>query len=221
MLILAVDLGTTGNRAIVFDQETRVVAKSYREFRQLFPQPGWVEHDPAEIWESTRTVIAEAVAQVDAGQIAAVGVTNQRETIVSWDPKTGQPLHNAIVWQDRRTSARCAEIKGEGFEKEIRQRTGLVCDPYFSATKIEWLRQNVPATRAGIFGTIDAWILWKLTGGKVFATDPSNASRTMLFNLRKRCWDDELLKLFAVAREQLPEVRASSGNFGVIDGFGF
>src|SRR6266704_619905 len=133
MLILGIDLGTTGNRASVFDHETRVVAKSYREFRQLFPQPGWVEHDPAEIWESAHTVIAEAVAQVDSGQIEAVGVTNQRETVVSWDPKTGQPLHNAIVWQDRRTSARCAETKRTGFANEIRQRTGLVCDPYFSA----------------------------------------------------------------------------------------
>ena len=223
MLILAVDLGTTGNRAIVFDHETRVVAKSYRAFRQLFPQPGWVEHDPAEIWESTRAVIAEAVAQVDVDKIAAVGVTNQRETIVSWDPKTGQPLHNAIVWQDRRTSARCAEMKREGFGKEIRRRTGLVCDPYFSATKIEWLLQNVPATRRGIFGTIDSWILSKLTGGRVHATDVSNASRTMLFNLHECRWDDELLKYFGVSRETLPEVRASSGKFGMLDPdlFGF
>ncbi|HXI84005.1 MAG TPA: glycerol kinase GlpK [Verrucomicrobiae bacterium] len=223
MLILALDLGTTGNRAIVFDQETRVVAKSYREFRQLFPQSGWVEHDPAEIWESTRTVIAEAVAQVDTGEIIAVGVTNQRETVVSWDPKTGRPLHNAIVWQDRRTSARCAEIKNQGFEKEIRQRTGLVCDPYFSATKIQWLLQNVPATRSGVFGTIDSWILSKLTGGRIHATDVSNASRTMLFNLQERRWDDELLKCFGVSRETLPEVRASSGEFGRLDPdlFGF
>ena len=223
MLILAIDLGTTGNRAIVFDHETRVVAKSYREFRQLFPQAGWVEHDPAEIWESTRAVIAEAVAQVDATQIGAVGITNQRETIVSWDPKTGQPLHNAIVWQDRRTSARCAEIKHAGFEKEIRQRTGLVCDPYFSATKIEWLLQNMPATRRGVFGTIDTWILSKLTGGRAHATDVSNASRTMLFNLRERRWDDELLKYFGVPREALPEERPSSGDFGMLDPglFGF
>jgi glycerol kinase len=223
MLILAIDLGTTGNRAIIFDHETRVVAKSYREFRQLFPQAGWVEHDPVEIWEGTRAVIAEAVAHVDAQQIAAIGITNQRETVVSWDPKTGEPLHNAIVWQDRRTSARCAEIKREGFEKEIHQRTGLVCDPYFSATKIEWLLQNAPATRRGIFGTIDSWILSKLTGGRVHATDVSNASRTMLFNLQERRWDDELLKYFGVSRETLPEVRASSGEFGRLDPgwFGF
>src|ERR1017187_5562411 len=223
MLILAIDLDTTGNRAIVFDHETRVVAKSYREFRQLFPQAGWVEHDPAEIWESTRAVIAEAVAQVDATQIGAVGITNQRETVVSWDPKTGQPLHNAIVWQDRRTSARCAEIKSEGFENEIRQRTGLVCDPYFSATKIEWLLQNAPPTRRGVFGTMDSWILSKLTGGRVHATDVSNASRTMLFNLRERKWDDKLLKYFGVSEESLPEVRASSGDFGKLDPglFGF
>src|SRR5208282_2513019 len=166
MLILAIDLGTTGNRAIVFDRETRAVASSYREFQQKFPQPGWVEHDPMEIWDATRAVVAEAVGRVDAKQIAAIGLTNQRETIVSWDPKTGEPLHNAIVWQDRRTAARCAEIRKSGFDREIHQRTGLVCDPYFSATKIEWLLQNVPATRRGIFGTIDSWILWKLTGGR-------------------------------------------------------
>jgi len=223
MLILAIDLGTTGNRAIVFDRETRVVATSYREFRQLFPRPGWVEHDPVEIWETARAVAAEAIAQVDANQIAAVGIANQRETVVSWDPRTGQPLHKTIVWQDRHTSARCAEMRRNGFSKEIHERTGLVCDPYFSATKIEWLLQNAPATRHGVFGTIDSWIVWKLTGGRVRATDVSNASRTMLFNLRKRCWDDELLKRFGVSREMLPEVRPTSGGFGTVDPgwFGF
>jgi glycerol kinase len=223
MLILAIDLGTTGNRAIVFDHETRAVAKSYREFRQLFPQPGWVEHDPAEIWETTRAVIAEVLAQVDADQIAAVGVTNQRETIVCWDPRTGQPLHNAIVWQDRRTAARCAGMRRDGSATTIHERTGLVCDPYFSATKIEWLLQNVPTTRRGIFGTVDSWIVWKLTGGRVHATDVSNASRTMLFNLRECRWDDELLKHFGVSREALPDVRPSSGEFGMVDPslFGF
>jgi glycerol kinase len=223
MLILAIDLGTTGNRAIVFDRETRVVAQSYREFRQLFPQPGWVEHDPVEIWETTRAVIADALAQVDANQIVAVGIANQRETVVCWDPKTSEPLHNAIVWQDRRTAARCAELRREGPAKEIHERTGLVCDPYFSATKIEWLLQNVPGTRHGVFGTVDSWIVWKLTGGRVYATDASNASRTMLFNLRERRWDDRLLKHFGVPREALPEVRPSSGNFGTLDPglFGF
>src|ERR1017187_3109611 len=223
MLILAIDLGTTGNRAIVFDHETRVVAQSYREFRQLFPQPGWVEHDPLEIWETARAVVADAVGKVDAKQIAAVGVTNQRETIVCWDPKTGQPLHNAIVWQDRRTAARCDELRRDGLATGIHRRTGLVCDPYFSATKIEWLLRNVPATRHGVFGTIDSWIVWKLTGGRVFATDPSNASRTMLFHLRERRWDDVLLKHFGVSRDVLPEVRASSGEFGVVEPelFGF
>jgi len=223
MLILAIDLGTTGNRAIVFDRETRVVAKSHREFRQLFPQSGWVEHDPEEIWESARGVIAEVVAQVDASQIVAIGVTNQRETVVAWDPKTGRPLHNAIVWQDRRTSERCNGIKSGEFGKEIQRRTGLVCDPYFSATKIEWLLQNVPATRRGIFGTIDSWILSKLTSGKVHATDVSNASRTMLFNLHERRWDDELLKYFGVPLEKLPQVRASDSEFGRLDPdlFGF
>ncbi len=223
MLILAIDLGTTGNRAIVFDRETRVRASSYREFRQIFPQPGWVEHDPAEIWETTRAVVAEAVSQVDARQIVAVGITNQRETVVAWDPQTGQPLHNAIVWQDRRTAVRCAEFRQQGREEEIRLRTGLVCDPYFSATKIEWLLKNLPATRRGVFGTIDSWILSKLTGGKVFATDPSNASRTMLFNLRERNWDDDLLRTFGVRRDALAEVRPSSGDFGIVEPglFGF
>jgi len=223
MLILAIDLGTTGNRAIVFDHETRIVASSYREFRQLFPRPGWVEHDPAEIWESTRAVITEAVSRVDAKQIATVGVTNQRETVVCWDPKTGRPLHNAIVWQDRRTADRCAELKREGLAEDIRHRTGLVCDPYFSATKMEWLLHNVPAARQGILGTIDSWIIWKLTGGRVHATDVSNASRTMLFNLHQRAWDASLLKLFGVPRDMLPETRPSCGSFGALDPdlFGF
>jgi glycerol kinase len=223
MLILAIDLGTTGNRAMVFDRETRVVGSGYREFRQLFPQPGWVEHDPEEIWETTRAVITEAIAKVDTDQIVAVGVTNQRETIVCWDPKTGKPLHNAIVWQDRRTAGRCEELRRSGFAREIHRRTGLVCDPYFSATKIEWLLQNVPATRHGIFGTIDSWIIWKLTGGRVHATDVSNASRTMLFHLRERKWDEELLKQFGVSRQMLPDVRASAGDFGVVEPglFGF
>src|SRR5205823_11808098 len=143
-------------------------------------------------------------------QIVAVGIANQRETIVAWDPATGQPLHNAIVWQDRRTAARCDELKRDGADRDIRERTGLVCDPYFSATKIEWLLRNVPATRRGVFGTVDSWILWNLTGGKVHATDVSNASRTMLFHLRDRAWDDTLLKTFGVPREALPELRATS-----------
>jgi len=205
-LILALDLGTTGNRAIIFDRDTRIVASSYREFTQHYPQPGWVEHDPLEIWESVRTVMAE----VNPRDIVGIGIANQRETIVAWDRNTGKPLHNAIVWQDRRTAARCANLPAA----EIHERTGLVCDPYFSATKIEWLLQNVPAARRGLFGTIDSWILWKLTGGKVFATDPSNASRTMLFNIREQRWDATLLKLFGVSAEQLPEVRPSSGHFG-------
>ncbi len=211
MLILAIDLGTTGNRAIVFDRETRVVGSSYREFRQLFPQPGWVEHDPEEIWETTRTVIAEAVARVDTDQIVAVGVTNQRETVVCWDPKTGKPLHNAIVWQGRRTAGRCEELRRSGFATEIHRGTGLVCDPYFSATKMEWLLRNVPATRHGVFGTIDSWIVWNLTGGRVHATDVSNASRTMLFDLHERRWDAELLGHFWRVARNVPDVRASAG----------
>jgi glycerol kinase len=209
-LILALDLGTTGNRAIIFDCDTNIVASSYREFRQIFPQPGWVEHDPTEIWITACAVINEAIAKVNRREIVAVGITNQRETVVAWDRRTGEPLYNAIVWQDRRTAERCTALPAT----EIRERTGLVCDPYFSATKIEWLLRNIPATQHGVFGTIDSWVLWKLTGGKTFATDPTNASRTMLFDLRERRWDDELLNLFGVAREQLPEVRASSANFG-------
>lgn len=223
MLILAIDLGTTGNRAIIFDDQTRIVAQCYREFTQYFPQPGWVEHDPAEIWATTRAVIAEAVARVDPSQIVAVGVANQRETVVAWDSRTGRPLHRAIVWQDRRTADRCAQLKRDGVERLIHERTGLVCDPYFSATKIEWLLNHVPATRDAMFGTIDAWIVWNLTGGRVCATDPGNAARTMLFNLRDRCWDDTLLGIFGVNRSSLPEVRPSAGDFGVIDKslFGF
>lgn len=223
MLILSIDLGTTGNRAIIFDRDTNVVASSYREFKQIFPQPGWVEHDAAEIWASTREVIAEAVGKVDKTQISAIGLTNQRETVVAWNPKTGEPIHNAIVWQDRRTASRCAELKRDGLEKEIRERTGLLLDPYFSATKIEWLLKNVPAAQNAIFGTIDSWILWKLTGGKVHATDVSNASRTMLFNLATCDWDDRLLELFSVSRSSLPKVHASSGKIAALDStlFGF
>lgn len=223
MFVLAIDLGTTGNRAIVFDRDTRIVAQSYREFRQIYPQPGWVEHDPEEIWSTTRAVIAEAVPQIDPKQIAAIGIANQRETIIAWDPKSGKPLHNAIVWQDRRTAERCAQLKSDGVANDIHQLTGLVCDPYFSATKIEWLLKNVPTTQQGVFGTVDSWILWKLTGGNVHATDVSNASRTMLFNLRERRWDESLLKLFGVPARALPVVRASSAEFGAVDPnlFGF
>ncbi|MFN7140012.1 MAG: FGGY family carbohydrate kinase, partial [Limisphaerales bacterium] len=163
-----------------------------------------------EIWASTREVIGEAIKQVDKSRIVAIGLTNQRETVVAWDPKSGEPIHNAIVWQDRRTSARCAELKRLGLEVEIRERTGLLCDPYFSATKMEWLLQHVPAARNAIFGTIDSWILWNLTGGKVHATDVSNASRTMLFNLETCDWDERLLELFGVGRSQLPQICATS-----------
>ncbi len=217
MLILALDLGTTGNRAIVFDRETRVQAQSYREFKQIFPHPGWVEHDPTEIWQSAKLVISEVLSKVDSAQIAAVGITNQRETAVAWDPSTGKPLHNAIVWQDRRTASRCAELKQAGLEEEVRQRTGLVCDPYFSSTKIEWLLKNVPATRSGVFGTVDSWILWNLTGGRVHATDVTNASRTMLFHIGELRWDERLLGEFGIKCEALPEVRPTLGDFGALD----
>lgn len=223
MLILAIDLGTTGNRAVVVDQDLRVVSRAYEEFSQYFPRPGWVEHDPEEIWETARRTIREAISRVDAEKIGAVGVTNQRETVVCWDPESGRPLHRAIVWQDRRTSERCVQLERNGLGKAIQHRTGLRLDPYFSGTKIEWLLRNVPDTADGVFGTVDSWILWKLTGGRLHATDPSNASRTMLYNLGERRWDPELMQLFGVKREALPQVRPSSGDFGEIDPelFGF
>lgn len=217
--ILALDEGTTSARAIVFEQSGRVRAVAQREFEQSFPKPGWVEHDPAEIWAVQASVATEALerARVTARDIAAVGVTNQRETALLWDRATGEPLAPAIVWQDRRTAGRCEALRSAGHEAEVRARTGLVIDPYFSATKIGWLLAHVKGARdaAGAgrlaFGTIDSWLLWKLTGGRVHATDVSNASRTLLFNIHTMTWDDELLSIFGVPREILPEVVASAG----------
>ncbi len=216
--ILALDQGTTSSRAIVFDHRGRVRAAAQQEFRQIFPKPGWVEHDPEEIWSSQIAVARRALKEsgLAAADIAAIGITNQRETTVLWDRKTGRPVHNAIVWQDRRTSEWCDELKRSGHAELVQQRTGLVIDSYFSASKLRWLLENVPGARARAeraelaFGTIDTWLLWKLTGGSLHATDATNASRTMLYDIRARRWDDELLRLFQVPRAVLPEVRPSS-----------
>jgi glycerol kinase len=219
-VILAIDQGTTGTTCLVFDEEAELVGRAYREFTQHFPRPGWVEHDAAEIWDVTQAVAGEALddAGVAVGELIAVGITNQRETVCVWDPTTGEPLHRALVWQDRRTAERCDELREHGLEPMVRTRTGLVLDPYFSGTKIEWLLRNVDGLRekaeAGraVFGTIDSWIVFRLTGQHV--TDPSNASRTMLFDIRSGRWDGELCELLGVPTRSLPEVRPSIGGFG-------
>jgi glycerol kinase len=216
-VILAIDQGTTGTTCLVFDHEAELIGRSYREFEQHFPRPGWVEHDAAEIWQVTQAVAGEALedAGVEPGELQAVGITNQRETVCVWDPHTGKPLHRAIVWQDRRTAARCDELREAGREPLVRERTGLVLDPYFSGTKIEWLLRNVDglADRAregrAVVGTIDSWLIYNLTGE--LATDPTNASRTMLFDIGRGDWDDELLELLGVPRNSLAQVRTSCG----------
>ena len=226
--ILALDQGTTSSRAIVYNHAGSAVATAQKEFRQHFPQPGWVEHDANEIWASQHEVLLAAVAKagISARDIAAIGITNQRETTVLWDRATGKPVANAIVWQDRRTASLCDQLKADGKAALIQKKTGLVLDAYFSGTKLKWLLDNVPGARARAekgelaFGTIDAWLIWNLTGGKTHATDPSNASRTLLFNIHTNAWDDELLTLLNIPRAVLPQVRPSSGAFGnaVIDG---
>jgi glycerol kinase len=220
--ILALDQGTTSSRAIVFDADGAIQAVAQKEFTQLFPQPGWVEHDPAEIWASQIGVAVEALgrARLRATDIAAIGITNQRETTVVWDRDTGTPIHNAIVWQDRRTADYCERLKAEGAEEIIQERTGLLIDAYFSGSKIGWLLDNVPGARARAdagklaFGTIDSWLVWQLTGGARHITDVSNASRTMLFNIHTLQWDDQLLALLGIPRTMLPEVRSSSEHYG-------
>src|SRR5919106_4049730 len=219
---LAIDAGTTGVRAFAVDERGDPLAWSYREFPQYFPQPGWVEHDPEEIWAATVETLADTNAKLAAKglDITTIGITNQRETAVVWDRTTGRPLHRAIVWQDRRTAARCDELRTARTEPLIRERTGLVLDSYFSATKLEWLltRGGVEAGPDLAFGTVDSWILWRLTGGPdggVHATDPSNASRTLLYDIDALAWSDELCALFGVPPSCLPEVRPSSGRFGV------
>jgi len=218
--VLAIDQGTTGTTALLIDAEGEVRARGYAELPQHFPQPGWVEHDGEEIWESVLRAVRAALGKAEARDIAAIGITDQRETAILWERKSGRPVARAIVWQDRRTSDRCAELKRSGAERAIRRKTGLVVDPYFSATKVEWFLMNIQglaarAKRGEIaFGNIDSWVLWKLTGGAVHATEPTNASRTMLFDLRARRWDDDLLERFGVPRAMLPDVRPSSGEFG-------
>ncbi len=220
--ILALDQGTTSSRAIVFDRDGSIVAVAQKEFPQIFPKPGWVEHDPRDIWSTQAGVAAEALtkANIGAADVAAIGITNQRETTVVWDRTTGQPICNAIVWQDRRTASICDRLRARKLDRLIRRKTGLVIDAYFSATKVQWILQNVKGARARAkagelaFGTVDSWLVWNLTGGKAHVTDASNASRTMLFDISKGDWDDELLKVFGVPRSVLPEVRSSSEVYG-------
>jgi glycerol kinase len=222
--VLALDQGTTSSRAIVFDRSGSTIAVAQKEFAQHYPQPGWVEHDAMEIWSSQNAVVAEAMgkANLSAESIAAVGLTNQRETTLVWDRATGEPIYHAIVWQDRRTADYCAQLKRDGLEPMVAQKTGLRLDPYFSGTKLRWLLENVAGARtraeAGklCFGTIDTWLLWQLTAGKVHATDATNASRTLLCNLHTGDWDDELLRLFGIPRAMLPEIRSSSEIYGEV-----
>lgn len=222
--ILALDQGTTSSRAIVFNKSSEIISISQKEFTQIFPKSGWVEHNPIEIWETQRDTAIEALqkANLTAGKIAAVGITNQRETTVVWNKKTGEPIYNAIVWQDRRTSAFCDEIR-KNYGETIKEKTGLETDAYFSASKINWILKNVPTARtlaengALAFGTIDSWLVWKLTDGKKHLTDVSNASRTMLFNIKNLEWDNELLKIFDIPEQILPEVKSSSEIFGEIN----
>jgi glycerol kinase len=225
--ILAIDQGTTGTTCLVLDERCAVLGRGYSEFTQYYPRPGWVEHDAAEIWSSTARVAAAALDQARVRsprlELAGVGITNQRETVVVWDRETGEPVHRAIVWQDRRTADFCRELKEQGREEWTRRRTGLVLDPYFSGTKLHWLLEHVPALRrraeAGELaaGTMDSWLAWKLTGGRVHVTEPTNASRTLLYDIDRQQWDDELLQLFGVPRALLPEVRRSAEVYGDTD----
>ena len=220
--ILALDQGTSSSRAIVFDEKGTTCAVAQREFRQIFPQSGWVEHDPHEIWASQASVIAEALSIMDINglNLAGIGITNQRETTIVWDSETEEPIYNAIVWQDRRTSDYCDELKKQGLTDMIRQKTGLIIDAYFSATKIKWILDNVAGARKRaekgklMFGTVDTWLIWRLTRGEVHVTDVSNASRTMLFNINTLDWDQELLDLFGIPRSMMPEVKSSSEVYG-------
>ncbi len=221
--ILALDQGTTSSRSLVFDKQGSIISSAQKEFMQIYPQPGWVEHDAEEIWGTQFGTMAEAVAKagINMKQVAAIGITNQRETTVVWDRKTGQPVYNAIVWQDRRTASYCDELKAAGNASVIQQKTGLIIDAYFSATKLKWILDNVTGAREKAekgelaFGTIDSWLTWKLTNGEVHVTDVSNASRTMLFNIQSLHWDEELLHLFNIPASVLPEVKPSSMVLGV------
>ncbi|SLN52343.1 Glycerol kinase [Pseudoruegeria aquimaris] len=220
--VMAIDQGTTSSRAILFDGEMKIAAVAQEEFTQHFPQSGWVEHAPSDLWETVQRT-ARAVLEkqgASAGDIAAIGITNQRETTVVWDKATGEPVYNAIVWQDRRTSAYCAEMREAGHEPMVTHKTGLLLDPYFSATKVRWILENVEGARAKaeagelLFGTVDCYLIWKLTGGTVHATDATNAARTMLYNIREGRWDDEICAALGVPMSMLPEVRDTDGDFG-------
>lgn len=221
--ILAIDQGTTSTRAIVFDKNRINVGSAQKEFTQIFPASGWVEHDPEEIWKTVLTTVKGAIkkAGINATQIAAMGITNQRETVVVWDKATGKPIHNAIVWQDRRTSTLCSKLKANGLEPVFMEKTGLLLDPYFSGTKLSWLLDNVKGARKAaergdiLFGTIDAFLVWRLTGGKIHATDATNASRTLLFNIARNEWDSELLKILRVPAAMLPVVKDCADDYGL------
>jgi glycerol kinase len=219
--VISIDQGTTGSTVLVLDETLRVAGRGYKEFRQIYPTPGWVEHDPEDIWASVVFALEQALVNIDRGSIAAIGITNQRETSILWDRKTGTPVHNAIVWQDRRTADRCAELRAAGKEARVKQLTGLTLDPYFSGTKISWMLSHISAlaapARAGqlAFGTVDSYLIWRLTGGAVHATDVTNASRTLLFDIGELAWSDELLEVIGVPRALLPEVVPSSGTVGL------
>ena len=223
--VLAIDQGTTSSRAMLFDADYQIKAVSQQEFEQHYPQSGWVEHDPEDIWQTTLSTCQQAMKKVGARavDIAAIGITNQRETTVIWNRNSGNPIHRAVVWQDRRTSEICRELRNSGDEAMVSEKTGLLLDPYFSATKIAWILDHVPgarqaATRGELaFGTIDTFLLWRLSGGKVHATDATNASRTMLYDIYQHCWSDELLKLFDIPRSIMPEVKDSAADFGVTE----
>lgn len=223
--VLAIDQGTTGSTVLIFDHDGQIKGRAYSEFTQHYPKPGWVEHDAQEIWSVTIKVIGEAlrVAAIRASELRAIGITNQRETVVLWDRKSGEPVANAIVWQDRRTARFCDELKQEGLEETVRRKTGLVIDPYFSGTKVKWLLDNVAGLRARAergeiaFGTIDSWLVWRLTGGKAHVTDYSNASRTLLYNIQELRWDEEILDRLNIPKAILPEVRPSSCVYGETD----
>ncbi|MBI5003099.1 glycerol kinase GlpK [Candidatus Woesearchaeota archaeon] len=213
--ILSIDAGTTGVTVLLINKQIEVIAKAYAELQQYYPQPGWVEHDPEELILKTKQLIRKITEPISPKEIAAIGITNQRETVVVWDKKTGKPVHPAIVWQCRRTTERCHALKTEGYEKIIKEKTGLVCDPYFSATKIEWILNHVGGNIEDLLcGTIDSWLVWNLTREKVHVTDMSNASRTMLFNIHTKQWDEELLRLFSVDKTLLPVVKESSEIYG-------
>ena len=223
--ILAIDQGTTSSRAIVFDAALGIASIAQQEFRQHYPASGWVEHDPAEIWASTVATCRSAIdkAGLSAKDIAAIGITNQRETVLVWDADSGKPLQNAIVWQDRRTADMCQRLRAEGHEPMITQATGLLLDPYFSGTKLSWLLDHVEGARERaergeiLFGTVNSWLIWNLTGGKVHVTDATNASRTLLYNIRKGAWDEDICKLLNIPRAMLPEVRDCAADFGMTE----